>query len=48
MACLNWKTTTSNAGRTDPEQRRHIAGKLAAGYRQGCDAIRAVLKQRPI
>jgi hypothetical protein len=33
---------------TDPEQRRHIAAKLAAGYRQGWDAIRAALKQRPI
>jgi hypothetical protein len=33
---------------TDPEQRRHTAGKLAARYRQGYDAIRAALKQRPI
>jgi hypothetical protein len=33
---------------TDPEQRRYTAGELAARYRQGYDAIRAVLKQEPV
>lgn len=33
---------------TDPEQRRYTAGELAARYRQGYDAIRAVLRQEPV
>jgi hypothetical protein len=32
---------------TDPEQRQHTASELAARYRQGYDAIRAVLWQEP-